>query len=95
MRPLHLKKVPYVEQMRQTECGLCCVAMILQYYNSHEGIRTIRKELENYIYEKENMVHIRRGYAQIRRTRKDKDKTVFIRRGGAALCCLWVKKGYD
>lgn len=46
MRPLHLKRVPYVEQMRQTECGLCCVAMILQYYNSHEGIRTIRKELD-------------------------------------------------
>ncbi|MBO4592023.1 MAG: peptidase domain-containing ABC transporter [Eubacterium sp.] len=41
-----LKRVPYIGQMRQTECGLCCVAMLLQYYNSYEGIHNIRKELD-------------------------------------------------
>lgn len=46
MNQNHLKKVPYIEQMRQTECGLCCVAMILQYYKSFDGIRKIRKSLD-------------------------------------------------
>ena len=46
MRLNHLKRVPYIEQMRQTECGLCCIAMILQYYKSYDGIRTIRKDLD-------------------------------------------------
>lgn len=46
MKQNHLKKVPYIEQMRQTECGLCCVAMILQYYKSFDGIRKIRKNLD-------------------------------------------------
>ncbi|WP_310601785.1 peptidase domain-containing ABC transporter [Anaerosporobacter sp.] len=46
MERIHSKRVPYIEQMRQTECGLCCVAMILQYYKSREGIRSIRKELD-------------------------------------------------
>ena len=45
MKSEHLRKVPYVEQMRQTECGLCCVAMILQYYKSYDGVRKIRKNL--------------------------------------------------
>ena len=40
------RRVPYISQMRQTECGLCCVAMLLQYYNSYEGIHTIRKALD-------------------------------------------------
>lgn len=42
---LHLKKVPYIEQMQQTECGLCCIAMILRYYKSNESLSFIRKEL--------------------------------------------------
>ena len=46
MRLNHLKHVPYIEQMRQTECGLCCVAMILQYYKSYDGIKNIRKDLD-------------------------------------------------
>lgn len=41
-----LRKVPYVEQMQQTECGLCCIAMILKYYRSNETLGNIRDELE-------------------------------------------------
>lgn len=46
MRKAHLKKVPYVEQMQQTECGLCCMAMILSYYGSRESLAEIREELD-------------------------------------------------
>lgn len=46
MEVKHLRKVVYVEQMRQTECGLCCVAMLLNYYKSYESVSKIRKELE-------------------------------------------------
>jgi len=46
MRVAHMKRVPYIQQMRQTECGLCCVAMIMQYYKSYDGILRIRENLE-------------------------------------------------
>ncbi len=46
MRVAHMKRVPYIQQMRQTECGLCCVAMIMQYYKSYDGILKIRENLE-------------------------------------------------
>ncbi|RDU24648.1 peptidase domain-containing ABC transporter [Anaerosacchariphilus polymeriproducens] len=46
MKEAHMKRVPYIQQMRQTECGLCCVAMIMQYYKSYDGIRRIRESLE-------------------------------------------------
>lgn len=42
---LHLRKVPYIEQMQQTECGLCCIAMLLRYYKSNETLSLIRNEL--------------------------------------------------
>lgn len=42
----HLSKVPYIEQMQQTECGLCCLAMVLQYYKSQETLAQIRQELD-------------------------------------------------
>lgn len=42
----HKHCVPFVEQMQQTECGLCCVAMIMKYYKSNEKITTIRNTLE-------------------------------------------------
>src|SRR5699024_1800591 len=40
------KKVPFVEQMQQTECGLCCVAMILRYYKSYESLSSLRSLVE-------------------------------------------------
>ncbi|KNY28943.1 peptidase domain-containing ABC transporter [Pseudobacteroides cellulosolvens] len=46
MRAAHMRRVPYIQQMRQTECGLCCVAMIMQYYKSYDGIHIIRESLE-------------------------------------------------
>lgn len=42
----HSKKVPYIEQMQQTECGLCCTAMILRYYKSYENLSNLRNVLE-------------------------------------------------
>lgn len=27
MGATHLARVPFIEQMQQTECGLCCLAM--------------------------------------------------------------------
>ncbi|MBU3107030.1 peptidase domain-containing ABC transporter [Clostridium gasigenes] len=39
-------KVPYVAQMIQTECGLCCCAMILQYYKRNETLLDLREYLE-------------------------------------------------
>lgn len=42
----HLSRVPYIEQMQQTECGLCCLAMVLQYYKSQETLTEIREELD-------------------------------------------------
>lgn len=42
----HLYKVPYIEQMQQAECGLCCLAMVLQYYKSQESLTEIREEID-------------------------------------------------
>lgn len=36
------KKVPYIEQVQATECGLCSVAMILRYYKSFETLNDLR-----------------------------------------------------
>lgn len=40
------RRVPYVEQLQQTECGLCCIAMLLRYYGSYETLNDIRDCLE-------------------------------------------------
>ncbi|ACM60213.1 ABC-type bacteriocin/lantibiotic exporter with double-glycine peptidase domain [Caldicellulosiruptor bescii] len=40
------KKVPYVEQLQQAECGLCCVAMILRYYGSYFTLNNLREYLD-------------------------------------------------
>ncbi|SEM54005.1 ABC-type bacteriocin/lantibiotic exporter, contains an N-terminal double-glycine peptidase domain [Butyrivibrio sp. ob235] len=42
----HKRHVPYVEQMQQTECGLCCATMILNYYKSQDSLSRIREKLE-------------------------------------------------
>lgn len=42
----HKRKVPYIEQMQQTECGLCCTAMILRYYKSNEQLAQLREFLD-------------------------------------------------
>lgn len=36
------KKVPFVEQMEQSECGLCCLAMIFSYYKSDVPLTEFR-----------------------------------------------------
>lgn len=41
-----MKKVPYIEQMNQTECGLCCCLSILQYYGSRETLLDLRNTVE-------------------------------------------------
>ncbi len=35
-------RVPFVEQMEQSECGLCCLAMILSYYKSEYTLWELR-----------------------------------------------------
>ena len=41
-----MKKVPIVEQLQQTECGLCSAAMILGYYGCHARLIDLRKKYE-------------------------------------------------
>ena len=40
------RKVPFIEQMSQTECGLCCCLAILQYYGSKEQLLDLRRIAE-------------------------------------------------
>lgn len=40
------RKVPFIEQMTQTECGLACIAMVLRYYKSHETLQDLRDCLD-------------------------------------------------
>jgi ABC-type bacteriocin/lantibiotic exporter with double-glycine peptidase domain len=37
-----VRKVSYIEQFHETECGLCCISMILKYYKSHETLNDLR-----------------------------------------------------
>ncbi len=41
-----MKKVPYVGQLTQTECGLCSCAMILGYYGRHIKVSDLRVKYE-------------------------------------------------
>ena len=41
-----MRKVPIVEQLQQTECGLCCAAMILGYYGCHARLIDLRQKYE-------------------------------------------------
>lgn len=38
------KKVPFIEQIEHSECGLACVAMILGYYQHNVGLIDLREE---------------------------------------------------
>lgn len=38
-----MQKVRYVAQIQQTECGLCVIAMILNYYNANYSLYDIRQ----------------------------------------------------
>jgi len=40
------RKVPFVPQMQQTECGLCCVMMVLRYHRSYETLNDLREYLD-------------------------------------------------
>ena len=39
------RRVPFIEQMQQTECGLCCMAMVSAYYKSHVSLYELRERL--------------------------------------------------
>lgn len=41
-----LKKVPYISQLQETECGLCCCAMILNYHGYGCTVKELRNEIE-------------------------------------------------
>jgi len=38
-----MKKVRYIAQIQQTECGLCVITMILNYYNANYSLYDIRQ----------------------------------------------------
>lgn len=42
----HARKIPFIEQMQQSECGLCCLAMILGYYRHDVGLPELRKKAD-------------------------------------------------
>lgn len=39
-----MKKIPFIEQMEHSECGLACLAMILSYYGHHVSLYELREE---------------------------------------------------
>jgi len=41
----HRWRVPFIEQMQQTECGACSLAMIVQYYKSSISMYDLREAL--------------------------------------------------
>ncbi|MEG9296001.1 peptidase domain-containing ABC transporter [Mangrovibacillus sp. Mu-81] len=41
------KKIPFIEQMSQTECGLACVAMVSGYYDKHIPLFDLRDRVGN------------------------------------------------
>lgn len=40
------RKVPYVPQLIQTECGFCCVAMLLKYYGDNRSLSNLREYVD-------------------------------------------------
>ena len=40
-----MKKIHVVPQFQQTECGLCVITMILNYYGAYYSLNDIRKKL--------------------------------------------------
>lgn len=41
-----MKKVPYIEQMTEIECGLCSCLSVMHYYKNKETIYELRRECE-------------------------------------------------
>ncbi|MET9829705.1 peptidase domain-containing ABC transporter [Streptomyces sp. NPDC006385] len=41
-----VRRVREVQQFAQAECGLCCIAMVLSAYGSHDSVTTLRREHE-------------------------------------------------
>lgn len=35
-------RIPFIEQMQQTECALCCMAMIASYYKNDLSMYELR-----------------------------------------------------
>lgn len=38
------KRVPFIQQMEYSECGLACLAMLLNYYRHHTDLNQLREE---------------------------------------------------
>lgn len=45
------RRVPFIEQMQQTECGLSCLAMVLSYYSYEVNLPELRKKLKGDVME--------------------------------------------
>ncbi|MDR0270284.1 cysteine peptidase family C39 domain-containing protein [Paenibacillus sp.] len=40
------RRVPYVAQMHQSECGLCCLAMLSAYYQKEVSLYSLRERAD-------------------------------------------------
>lgn len=40
------KKVPYISQVQESECGLCCIAMIMGYHKDKISVKTLTQHFE-------------------------------------------------
>lgn len=43
---MNIKKVPYISQVQESECGLCCVAMIMGYHKDKISVKTLTQHFE-------------------------------------------------
>lgn len=40
------KKVPFVQQIQSTECGICCISMVAKYYGANYTINELREYID-------------------------------------------------
>ncbi|MDN4495533.1 peptidase domain-containing ABC transporter [Ureibacillus aquaedulcis] len=43
----HKRRVPFIEQMQQTECALCCLAMVSSFYYKELSLYELRERMGN------------------------------------------------
>ncbi len=41
-----MNKVKFVGQVQENECALCCIAMVMSFYNDKSSIMDIRRNIE-------------------------------------------------
>lgn len=41
-----MRRIKYIAQIQQTECGLCVMTMLLNYYGAHYSLYDVRQLTE-------------------------------------------------